>query len=190
MADQQIFRTIREQVVDRLRDDVINQVFKPGENLREFVLAERYGCPVGLSDHTGTIWPGLAAFHTGARMLELHVTMSREMFGPDVVASLTTAEFGQLTAGVRFIERMRSHPVDKTAAPEAARPLREIFMKSVVARRDLPAGTVLRTEHLTAKKPGTGIPASELPSLVDRRLCRAVQADVPIVVEDLEPAER
>ena len=43
MADQQIFRTIREQVVDRLRDDVINQVFKPGENLREFVLAERYG---------------------------------------------------------------------------------------------------------------------------------------------------
>ncbi|MCB1121424.1 MAG: GntR family transcriptional regulator [Verrucomicrobiae bacterium] len=43
MATQQIFRTIREQVVDRLRDDVINQVFKPGESLREYTLSERYG---------------------------------------------------------------------------------------------------------------------------------------------------
>lgn len=43
MAEQQIFRTIREQVVDRLRDDVINQVFKPGESLRENILSERYG---------------------------------------------------------------------------------------------------------------------------------------------------
>ena len=43
MADQQIFRTIREQVVDRLRDDVINQVFKPGESLREHSLSKRYG---------------------------------------------------------------------------------------------------------------------------------------------------
>lgn len=43
MSDQQIFRTMREQVVQRLRDDVISQVFKPGEDLREFVLAKRYG---------------------------------------------------------------------------------------------------------------------------------------------------
>lgn len=43
MPDQQIFRTMREQVVQRLRDDVISQVFKPGEDLREFVLAKRYG---------------------------------------------------------------------------------------------------------------------------------------------------
>ncbi|MDI1338141.1 MAG: GntR family transcriptional regulator [Lacunisphaera sp.] len=42
MPEQQIFRTIREQVVHRLRDDVISQIFKPGEDLREFVLAKRY----------------------------------------------------------------------------------------------------------------------------------------------------
>ena len=43
MPDQPIFRTIREQVVHRLRDDVMGQVFEPGENLREFALAKRYG---------------------------------------------------------------------------------------------------------------------------------------------------
>ena len=149
----------------------------------------RYGSAAGLSDHSATIYPGLAAATLGAEVLEVHVTLSREMFGPDVTASLTTTEFAQLTAGVRYIERMRANPVDKSTAPEATLPLREIFMKSVVPRRDLPAGTVLSAEHLTAKKPGTGIPVSELAGLLDRRLCRAVRVDVPIVAEDLEPID-
>ena len=42
MSDQPIFRTIREQVVERLRNDVMGQVFEPGESLREFALAKRY----------------------------------------------------------------------------------------------------------------------------------------------------
>ena len=84
---------------------------------------------------------------------------------------------------------MRASPVDKSTVPDATLALRDIFMKSVVARHDLPAGTVLRAEHLTAKKPGTGIPASELTSLFERRLRRAVRGDVPIVAEDLEPVE-
>ena len=150
---------------------------------------DRYGAAAGLSDHSATIYPGLAAATLGAEVLEVHVTLSREMFGPDVVASLTTAEFAQLTAGIRYIERMRASPVDKSTVPDATLALREIFMKSVVARHDLPAGTVLRAEHLTAKKPGTGIPASELTSLFERRLRRAVRGDVPIVAEDLEPVE-
>ena len=73
----------------------------------------RYGCAVGLSDHSGTIYPGLAAATLGAEVLEVHVTLSREMFGPDVTSSVTTAELRQLVEGVRFLERARSHPVDK-----------------------------------------------------------------------------
>ena len=44
---------------------------------------ERYRCAAGLSDHSGTIFPSLAAVALGARALEVHVTLSREMFGPD-----------------------------------------------------------------------------------------------------------
>jgi len=59
---------------------------KIGINLISF-FRERYGCSVGLSDHSGTIYPGLASVALGSQMLEVHVTFSREMFGPDVPAS-------------------------------------------------------------------------------------------------------
>lgn len=158
---------------------------KVGLNLIPF-FRERYGCAVGLSDHSGTIYPGLAAVTLGIEVLEVHVTLSREMFGPDVPASITTAELRQLVEGVRFIEKMKANPVDKDAIAQEMAPLRNLFTKSVVARVDLPAGTVLREEHLTVKKPGTGIPASRLSKLIGRRLRRAVRADESLREEDLE----
>ena len=66
---------------------------------------DRYECAVGLSDHSGTIYPGLAAATLGIQVLEVHVTLSREMFGPDVPASITTTELRQLVEGIRFIEK-------------------------------------------------------------------------------------
>src|SRR6185436_17443042 len=54
---------------------------KIGLNLIPFY-RERYGCWVGLSDHSATIYPGLAAATMGIDMLEVHVALSREMFGP------------------------------------------------------------------------------------------------------------
>jgi N-acetylneuraminate synthase len=148
---------------------------------------ERYGCAVGLSDHSGAIYPGLAAATLGAQVVEVHVTLSREAFGPDVVASITTTELRQLVDGVRFIERMLASPVDKDAAAESLAPLRDLFTKSVVARVDLPEGTTLREEHLAAKKPGTGIPAARLPDLVGARLTRAVRADELLADADIAP---
>ena len=141
------------------------------------LLRERYGCRVGLSDHSGTIYAGLAAATLGINVLEVHVAFSREAFGPDVPASVTLSELRQLVEGIRFIETMVSHPVDKDAMADEMMPLRNLFTKSVVARVDLPAGTVLRAEHLTVKKPGTGIPAARLPELVGRKLRHAVAAD-------------
>ena len=147
---------------------------------------ERYGCAVGLSDHSATIYPGLAAATLGIEVLEVHITLSREMFGPDVVASITTGELRQLVEGIRFIERMRATPCDKEALPDAVTSLRDIFMKSVVAGNDLEAGTVLRLEHLTTKKPGTGIPARDCYTLVGRRLRRSVARDALLSMDDLE----
>jgi N,N'-diacetyllegionaminate synthase len=157
---------------------------KVGLNLISF-FRERYGCAVGLSDHTGTIYAGLAAATLGIQMLEVHVTLSREMFGPDVPASVTTAELRQLVEGIRFIEKMQAHPVDKDQIACDMGALRQTFTKSVVARQDLPAGIVLREEHLTVKKPGTGLPATRLPEVIGRRLQRPVTADTLLSEEDL-----
>jgi len=152
------------------------------------LLRERLDCAVGLSDHSGTIYPGLAAATLGVEVIEVHVTMSREMFGPDVPASLTTQELSQLVEGVRFVEAMKRSPVDKDAMAAEMAPLRQVFLKSVVARRDLAAGTVLSASDLALKKPGTGIPADLLETVVGRRLRNALAQDDPILAEHLEPA--
>lgn len=147
---------------------------------------ERYGCAVGLSDHSATIYPGLAAAQAGISVLEVHVTLSRDMFGPDVVASVTPDELRQLVEGIRFIETMRAHPLDKAELSDGIRALRDIFMKSVVAAEPLAAGTVIEAGHLAAKKPGTGIPANTAGELVGRVLKRDVARDTLLSPDDFE----
>jgi N-acetylneuraminate synthase len=150
------------------------------------VYRERYGCLVGLSDHSATIYPGLAAATLGIDCLEVHVALSREMFGPDVPASVTTGELRQLVDGIRFIERMRANPVDKAALAADTAPLRRIFTRSLVAARPLARGSVLGREDIVLKKPGTGLPPERLDEVVGRRLARDVQADALIATEDIE----
>ena len=150
------------------------------------VYRERYGCWVGLSDHSATIYPGLAGVTLGLDLLEVHVALSRDMFGPDVVASVTTGELRQLVDGVRFIETMRANPLDKDASARDTEPLRRLFTRSVVARRALPAGAVLGAADLAIKKPGTGLPPERLADLIGRTLRRAVAADQLLAAEDVE----
>jgi len=150
------------------------------------VYRERYGCWVGLSDHSATIYPGLAGVTMGLDLLEVHVALSREMFGPDVVASITTIELRQLVEGVRFIERMRAHPLDKDASARDTASLKRLFTRSLVAKHALPAGAVLAREDLLVKKPGTGLPPERVDEVVGKRLARAVAADQLLSAEDVE----
>ncbi len=157
---------------------------KVGLNMLSLFRA-RYGSKVGLSDHSGKIYAGLAAAALGADALEVHVTFSHQCFGPDVPASLDTTELRQLVDGVRAIQLMLEHPVQKDVLASEAEPVRAIFMKSVVARTAIPAGTVLQPSDLAAKKPGTGIPAERLPELVGRTLRCSVEADQLLQEADL-----
>jgi N-acetylneuraminate synthase len=147
-------------------------------------LRERYGVPVGLSDHSGTIYASLAAAALGANLLEVHVVLSRQCFGPDVKASITTAELAQLVEGVRFIERALAHPLDKQQIAGEMAQLKQMFGKSVVTTRDLSAGHLLSASDLTLKKPGTGIPAARLGDVIGQRLKRAVAADTLLQEKD------
>jgi len=164
------------------------------ERLGLNVIAEiraRYGCAPGLSDHSGTIYPALAAAALGARMLEVHVTLSRRMFGPDVASSVTDAELRALVEGVRTIEAALRSPVDKDAAAAGLAPMRALFGRSLVASRPLAAGHQLLEGDLVAKKPGGGVPATEERALLGRPLLRPLQADEPIERADVgspEPA--
>ena len=95
-------------------------------------------------------------------------------------------ELSVLVEGIRFIENMMTNPVDKEAIAGELDGLRDMFTKSVVARKNLRAGKVLQADDLSLKKPGTGIPASQLPEVIGRRLKRSLKANTLIAESDLE----
>ena len=101
-------------------------------------------------------------------------------------ASVTTSELAILVEGVRFIDRARQSPVNKDDIAEELADLHTIFTKSVAVLHDLPAGTVLAAHHLGARKPGTGIPASQLHELIGRSLSQSVNAGEFLKEVDLE----
>jgi N-acetylneuraminate synthase len=144
----------------------------------------RYGLPVGLSDHSGTIFPGLAAAAGSIAVLEVHLTLSRQMFGPDVLASITPKEFSTLVEGVRFIEHALANPIDKNRQADDLEQLRSLFMKSAVTVRSLEAGHRLGADDIALKKPGGGLTADSIPELVGRTLAHAVPADHQLTMSD------
>ncbi|MEZ6035097.1 MAG: N-acetylneuraminate synthase family protein [Planctomycetaceae bacterium] len=144
------------------------------------VLAEmrsRYGCPVGLSDHSGTIVPGIAAVALGASMLEFHVAFSKSQFGPDSQASLTFEQTAELVAAVKQLDVAQRHPIKKDEQAENLSHLHRLFTKSITAARSLAAGHQIGRNDLAFKKPGTGISAKCLDAVVGKRLRIAVPAD-------------
>lgn len=149
------------------------------------MLRQRFHCPVGLSDHSGTIYAGIAARTLGAAMLEVHVTLSRECFGPDVPASVTTSELRSLVEGIRFVERALASPVLKGELSDEELELKRIFGRSVFVARDLPEGHRLEAPDLELRKPGGGFPAARLADLPGRLLRRAVRAGRMLDEEDL-----
>jgi N,N'-diacetyllegionaminate synthase len=151
--------------------------------LREF--SDKYGCPVGLSDHSGTVFPVLAAMAQGAHLIEFHVTFDRAMYGPDAVASLTFSELEFVCKARDAFFTMASNPVNKDDMARSMKTMRGLFAKSIALARDLPAGTVLQADMLCPKKPGTGIAYTDKKQLIGRTLAHDVPSDRLLMWEDV-----
>ncbi len=160
----------------------------PAERVGLNVLAElreRYGKPVGLSDHTKGPHAALASAALGAEVIEKHFTLSRDAYGPDAALGLEPDELRSLIDGIREIETMLGSTVDKDdLAPFGE--MKRVFEKSVVSVTDIPAGTALKASMLAAKKPGSGIPARRLPELLGRRARTDIAADTVLTEADVE----
>ena len=149
-------------------------------------LRARYHVPVGLSDHSGSVFSGLAATALEADLLEVHVTFSRQMFGPDVPASLTPSELKMLVDGARAIRTsLAADYLKDEAVIDMEESVRRTFTRSWALREPLPAGTVLERQHLTLKKPGTGLSPDALRTIIGRSLRNPTPADRLLTVADL-----
>jgi len=141
---------------------------------------------VGYSDHTEKINISLAAVALGARVIEKHFTLDRNMFGPDHKASLEPDELKILVDGIRGVEGRMAQGESaeniilgldieaalgsgmKIPAPSEMETAK-IARKSITATRDIAAGEIIGEEMLAIKRPGTGIAPKFLQSIVGKK---------------------
>jgi N,N'-diacetyllegionaminate synthase len=147
---------------------------------------KRFEVPVGFSDHSGEIAPCLAAVVLGAKSVEVHVTWSKQCFGPDVIASLTFDQLAELTKSIRLLERSLNNDIDKDALAQEMIEMRQLFTKGLVAIKPIASGSILERHHLDARKPCTGISVSEYQSVIGKVLKRSLSIGEPIIWEDLD----
>ncbi|MBO4389008.1 MAG: N-acetylneuraminate synthase family protein [Spirochaetales bacterium] len=150
------------------------------------LLRDKFNCPVGISDHSASIYPALAAVTLGARAIEVHVTLSPFMFGPDVKASVSIGQLSQIVEGSAFISTMLETKVNLSERSESREKLKEMFSKSLFASGDIHVGDKLSFENVKSKKPNIGIDSKLLPMMLGSIFKRDVKDGEPIKMEDFE----
>lgn len=155
-------------------------------NLRAMdALRRRLGCLVGYSDHTKGFHVCLAAVARGACLLEKHISLDFDLpDAQDWKVSCGPHDLSEMIRQVREVE-LSLGGEDKLISPGEQASL-QWARKSLVAARDLPAGSVLEADMLVARRPGTGIPPSRTTELLGRRTRLDIAADQLLAWEDLE----
>ncbi|KFB70901.1 MAG: Spore coat polysaccharide biosynthesis protein SpsE [Candidatus Accumulibacter phosphatis] len=138
-------------------------------------IGQTFGVAVGYSDHTPGIEVAIAATALGARVIEKHFTLDRNMPGPDHKASLEPDELKAMVTAIRNIETALGNEIKRLTPSEARN--RPAARKSLVAARAIRAGDVFSEENLAAKRPGTGISPMQWDSIVGRIARRDFQVD-------------
>ncbi|WP_244521539.1 N-acetylneuraminate synthase family protein [Bradyrhizobium sp. DOA9] len=140
---------------------------------------------VGYSGHERGIAVSTAAVALGAVVIERHITLDREMEGPDHAASLEPEEFKALVSGIREVEAARGEKLAERALSQGELINRENLAKSLVAARDLSVGTVISEADIAVKSPGQGLSPLKMPALLGRKLTRTMAADDYFFQSDL-----
>ena len=148
-------------------------------------LRQRYQVPVGYSGHEIGTLPTLAAVARGAELVERHVTLDRTLPGFDHKLSLEPQELTAMVRDIRLVESAIGTGAKGVSEREMI--TRRKYHVSVVAAREIPAGTVITGDMLALKNPGTGLPARELPELIGRTTKRSIPADTLLDWEMLSP---
>ena len=113
------------------------------------------GIQVGYSDHTPGIEVPVAAVALGARVIEKHFTLDRNMKGPDHQASLEPDELKSVVTAIRNIEKAMGSGLKRPSPSELKN--KRIVRKSLVATQPIKVGEPFSADNITAKRPGTGI---------------------------------
>jgi sialic acid synthase SpsE len=145
-------------------------------NLRAMVsMRKALRCLVGYSDHTLGITVPIMSVALGAVLIEKHLTLDRILPGPDHKASLEPAEFAQMVTEIRNAEEAMGRPEKKPTTSE--KKIMKYVRKSIVANQPIKKGTRITGSMITFKRPGSGIPPSELDKILGKKAKRDIRED-------------
>jgi N-acetylneuraminate synthase len=140
-------------------------------------LAERFGVPVGLSDHSLGIAVPVAAVALGACIIEKHLTLSRSVPGPDSAFSLEPQEFKAMVCAVREVERALGRVSYEMAEHEKAS---RVFRRSLFVVKDVKAGEILSRDNVRSIRPGHGLPPKHLDEVLGRHAAVDIERGTPL----------
>lgn len=140
-------------------------------------LAQAFGVPVGLSDHTLGIAVPVAAVALGACIVEKHFTLSRDIPGPDSAFSLEPNEFKAMVDAIRVAEKALGTVHYEATESEAAS---RVFRRSLFVVQDVKAGEVFTDENVRSIRPGHGLHTRYLGEVLGRRASQDIQRGTPL----------
>jgi len=130
-------------------------------------LAQTFGCPIGLSDHTLGVAVSVGAIAMGACVIEKHFTLARADGGPDAAFSLEPDELAELCTGTR--DAWQALGAVDYGRKESERQ-NVIFRRSLYVVRDIAAGETMTAENVRSIRPGYGLAPKHLPAVLGRKV--------------------
>ena len=146
-------------------------------------MRERFGCEVGLSDHTLGIGVAVASVALGATVIEKHFTLDRAEGGVDAAFSMEPDEMRQLVAET---ERAWQALGEVSYGPTAAEKPSLQFRRSLYVAEDMKAGDELTQRNLRVVRPGFGLPPKHYEELLGKHVNRDVAKGTALSWEFVE----
>lgn len=156
-----------------------------GLNIIEEMMKKFKGITIGYSDHTLSNYSSIGAYIKGARVFEKHFTLSKKMYGADARFSFEPKEMRDYVKGIKFISKSLKNPVDKDNLAIYEN-MKKIFEKSIVSKKILKKGHVLKFQDLSFKKPGDGIRADKYKEVIGKKLREDILKDEKILYSKLD----
>ena len=152
---------------------------KPEEmNLRAIPdLKKRFGCPVGLSDHSLGIGASICAVALGADVIEKHFTLSRKIKTPDNFFSIEPQELKELVENVRIAEKALGKAQYQPTGDEKKS---KIYRRSLFVVKDIKKGQVFSSENIKSIRPAYGLEPKYMATILGKKAKRDIKKGTPL----------
>lgn len=151
-------------------------------------MKKKFKCSIGLSDHSGTIFPALYGIsNDDIEIIEVHVSNNKKnKNNPDNTSSITIDDLKLLCKYNKSLKIMKDNQVNKNLMAEKLMATKKLFTKSISPSRNLKKGTRININDICLKKPGTGIELKHISKIIGKILKRNVEEKKLLKWSDFE----